>query len=67
MSLIGSGDGRRCAGRRRLSSLGGEAFGADDAEKIATASNGLVDNGQGDTVGFSIANGKISIVIVGNQ
>ena len=67
MSLIGSGDGWRCAGRWRLGGLGSKAFSADDAEKIAAASNRLVDNGQSDTVGFSIANGKISIVIVGNQ
>lgn len=67
MSLIGSGDGRRCAGRRCLGSLGGEVFGANDAKEVTAASNSLVDDGQGNTVGFSIANGKISIVIVGNQ
>lgn len=66
MSLSGSG-GWRCAGRWCLGGLGGEAFGADDAKEVTAASNRLVDNGQSDTVGFSIANGKISIVIVGNQ
>ena len=50
-----------------MGSLGGEVFGANDAKEVTAASNSLVDDGQGNTVGFSIANGKISIVIVGNQ